>query len=205
MRVILFVSVSFIIHLSLKAQDSSFTDYYFQAKKVTDSLKTYQILIEAHGRTFPFVSNQYVKNEVARSFNFLNLKKPVEKDPDFFIKIIVSDVNADVDYTFREKLNENDVYNLIVNYDVSFALSFEVLEKDTVHIPICTKKHHSKRYTYTRRNPDFDPKAGRFSIARPDDQKPVDQYADQIKESLNKEGVFILDFNEALIKFRKKK
>lgn len=129
----------------------------------------------------------------------------MEKDPDFFIKIIVSDVNANVGYYFREKLNEYDVYNLLVNYDVSFALSFEIQGKDTVHIPICAKKHHSKRYTYSRRNPDFDPKAGRFSLARPDDQKPVDQYAAQIEESLNKEGIFIIDFNEALIKFRKKK
>ena len=52
------------------AQKKSYTDYYFEAKTLTDTLKTYQILIQAHGETFPFISNEYVKNEVAKSFNF---------------------------------------------------------------------------------------------------------------------------------------
>ena len=81
--------------------------------------------MQVHGESYPFISNEYIKNEVARSFNFLNIKKPVDKDPDFVIKIVVSDINADVDYTYKGKDNDYDTYEIISIYDVSFALSFE--------------------------------------------------------------------------------
>src|SRR5262245_2837866 len=109
---IVFITLS----LSTNAQDKTFTDYYFEAKSLADSLKTYQILVEAHGETHPFVSNEYVKNEIARSFNFLNLKKPVIENPDFVIKIIVSDVKADVDYIYKGRPGDNDNYEIIWVY-----------------------------------------------------------------------------------------
>jgi len=197
--------ISFILCLSATAQHKAYTDYYFEAKALTDSLKTYQILIQAHGATFPFISNQYVKNEVARSFNFLNIKKPVDKDPDFVIKIIVSDVSAKVDYTDKGKVHEFNYYDIILNYDVSFALSFQVNEKDSVYIPLVTKKHYHTRQTYSQRHTDYDPKAGRFTLAKPDENKPIWKYVADLEESMNTRGTFIREFNEVLIKFRKKK
>jgi hypothetical protein len=184
------------------AQKKSYTDYYFEAKTLTDTLKTYQILIQAHGETFPFISNEYVKNEVAKSFNFLNIKKPVEKDPDFVIKIIVSDVNADVDYTYKE----NNTYDIIWVYVVSFALSFEKNEKSIVFIPLCTKKHFEKRFPYSEgKSPEFDPQENRFQITKPNETKPVGKYVDELNVLLNTKATFIPDFNDVLVAFRKKK
>jgi len=94
----LFLLAFSLLGLTTSAQKKSYTDYYFEAKTLVDSLKTYQILIQAHGETYPFISNEYVKNEVVRSFNFLNIKNPADKDPGFIITIIVSDVNANVDW-----------------------------------------------------------------------------------------------------------
>jgi hypothetical protein len=133
----LFLLAFTIIGFTTLAQKRSYTDYYFEAKTLVDTFKTYQILIQAHGETYPFISNEYVKNEVARSFNFLNIKKPVDKDPDFLIKIVVSDVNADVDYAYN---GNNNTYEVILIYDVSFALSFETNEKSIVFIPVMYKK-----------------------------------------------------------------
>src|SRR6187200_2400405 len=116
----LFLVAFMLLCFITSAQKKSYTDYYFEAKTLVDTLRTYQILIQAHDETYPFISNEYVKNEVAKSFNFLNIKKPVDKDPDFVIKIIVSDVNADVDYTYK---GDNNTYEVIWIYDVSFALS----------------------------------------------------------------------------------
>ena len=197
--------ICFVLCLSIKAQRKSYTDYYFEAKKLTDSLKTYQVLIQARGETFPFVSNEYVKNEVARSFNFLNIKKPVDNDPDFVIKIIVSDVSANVDYLDKGRVYDYDMYDILLDYEVSFALSFEVNEKDSVYIPLVTKKHYQTKQTYSRRSTDYDPKAGRFTLAKPDESKPVGNYVADLEESLNTKSVFIREFNEVLVKFRKKK
>ena len=122
----LFLFVFTIVGLTTSAQKKSYTDYYFEAKTLTDSLKTYQVLIQAHGETYPFISNEYVKNEVAKSFNFLNIKNPIDKDPDFVIKIIVSDIKANVDYAYN---GNNNTYEVILIYDVSFALSFETNKK----------------------------------------------------------------------------
>ena len=183
------------------AQKKSYTDYYFEAKTLTDTLKTYQILIQAHGETFPFISNEYVKNEVAKSFNFLNIKKPVEKDPDFVIKIIVSDVNADVDYTYKE----NNTYDIIWVYVVSFALSFEKNEKSIVFIPLCTKKHFEKRFPYSEgKSPEFDPQENRFQITKPNETKPVGKYVDELNVLLNTKATFIPDFNESVKVFASK-
>lgn len=205
MRSVSVFFISFLLCFSAKAQHKSYTDYYFEAKALTDSLKTYQILIQARGETFPFVSNEYVKNEVARSFNFLNIKKPVDKDPDFVIKIIVSDVSAKVEYVDKGKVYEFNTYDIILNYDVSFAMSFEVGEKDSVYIPLVTKKHYHTRQTYSQRNTEYDPKAGRFTLAKPDENKPIWKYVADLEESLNTRATFIREFNEVLIKFRKKK
>jgi hypothetical protein len=191
---------------STSAQKKSYTDYYFEAKKLTDSLKTYKILIQAHGETYPFVSNGYVKNEVAKSFNFLNIKNPVDTNPDFVIKIVVSDVKANADYAYTGKANENETYEIILIYDVSFALSFETNEKPVVFIPLCTKKHYEKRLPYFRKSSEYDPKADRFQqIPKPEENKPVSQYADEWEIFLNTRSSFINDFNEVLVKFRKKK
>ena len=208
MRSNLLLFVFVVLGITTSAQKKSYTDYYFEAKTSVDTLKTYQILIQAHGETYPFISNEYVKNEVAKSFNFLNIKKLVDKDPDFVIKIIVSDVNADADYAYIGKSNENDKYEIILNYDVSFALSFETNETPLVFIPLCTKKHFEKRYPYYRKSSEFDPniKDRLFQqIPKPEENKPVGQYVDEWKVFLNTKANFIMDFNEVLVRFRKKK
>jgi len=204
-NILLFVFV--VPGITTIGQKKSFTDYYFEAKALTDSLKTYQILIEAHGETYPFVSDGYVKNEVAKSFNFLNIKNTVDKDPDFIIKIIVSDVNADADYAYMGKSIENDTYEIILNYDVSFSLSFEVNGKPVVLIPLCTKKHFERRQHYSRKSSEFNPNIkDRFQqIPKPEENKPVGQYVDEWEIFLNTKASFIMDFNEVLVKFRKKK
>jgi len=202
-KLLLFVFIFF--GFTTNAQNKSFTDYYFEAKALADTLKTYQILIQAHGETYPFVSNEYIKNEVAKSFNFLNIKKPVKKDPDFVIKIIVSDVNADADYTYKGKDNDNDRYEILWIYDVSFALSFEVDEKPIVFIPLCTKKHYEKRFPYSSKNSEFNPDENKYQIKRPDENKPIGKYVDELEVLLNTKANFIMDFNEVLVAFRKKK
>lgn len=184
------------------AQKRSYTDYYFEAKTLTDTLKTYQILIQAHGETYPFISNEYVKNEVAKSFNFLNIKSPVDKDPDFVIKIIVSDVSANVDYAYN---GNNNTYEVILIYDVSFALSFETNEKSVVLIPLCTKKHYEKRFPYSNKSLEFNPDENKYQIKRPDENKPIGKYVEELEVFLNTKANFIMDFNEVLVKFRKKK
>ena len=184
------------------AQKKSYTDYYFEAKTLTDTLNTYQVLIQAHGETFPFVSNDYVKNEVAKSFNFLNIKKAVDKDPDFIIKIVVSDVNADVDYAYTGKKNEYETYEIILIYDVSFALSFEVNKKSVVFIPLCTKKHYEKRSSYYRNNSEFNPniKDRLFQqIPKPEENKPIGQYVDDWEVFLNTKASFIMNFSFVFI------
>ena len=205
-RSILFASVLTIAGLITYAQKKSYTDYYFEAKALTDTLKTYQILVQAHGETYPFISNEYVKNEVAKSFNFLNIKTPVDTNPDFVIKILVSDVNAKADYAYKGKINDYDTYEIIVIYDVSFALSFEVDGNSVVHIPLTTKKHYEKRHNYTRKNTDFNPKADRFAqIPRPEENKPIHQHVDDWQVYLNTKASYIVDFNNELVKFRRKK
>ena len=201
----LFLLAFILLGLTTSAQKKSYTDYYFEAKTLVDSLKTYQILIQAHGETYPFISNEYVKNEVAKSFNFLNIKSPVDKDPDFVIKIVVSDINADVDYTYKGKDNDNDRYEILWIYDVSFALSFEVHEKSIVLIPLCTNKHYEKRFPYSRKSSEFNPNSKKFPITAPEENKPIDQYVGELKVLLNTKANFIMDFNEVLVKFRKKK
>ena len=204
MRPKLLFIVFIILSLSANAQNKTFTDYYFNAKTLTDSLKTYQVLVQAHGETHPFISNEYIKNEVARSFNFLNVKKPVTGNPDFVIKIIVSDVTADVNYSYKGLSGDNDNYDIIWIYDVSFALSFESVNK-TVYIPICTKKHFERTFPYSRRNSVSSASLERYQTQYPEQHKPVGQYVDELKESLNTKGVFLIDFNEELTKFRQKK
>jgi hypothetical protein len=183
------------------AQKKSYTDYYFEAKTLADTLKTYQILIQAHGETYPFVSNEYVKNEVTRSFNFLNIKKLIDTDPDFVIKIIVSDINANVDYAYN---GNNNTYEVIWVYDVSFALSFETNEKAVVSIPLCTKKHYEKRFPYSNKSLEFNPDENKYQIKRPEENMPIGKYVDELEVVLNTKANFIMDFNEVLVKFRKK-
>lgn len=204
-RSTLFLSAFTILGFTTSAQKKSYTDYYFEAKTLTDTLTTYQILIQAHGETYPFISNEYVKNEVAKSFNFLNIKNPVGKDPDFVIKIVVRDIIADVDYTYKGKDNDNDRYEILWIYDVSFALSFEVHEKSIVLIPLCTKKHYEKRFPYSRKSSEFNPNSKKFPITPPEENKPIDQYVEEMKVLLNTKANFITDFNDVLVAFRKKK
>jgi len=202
MRSKLFLFVFILPGFTIYAQNKSFTDYYFEAKTFVDSLKTYQILIQAHGESYPFISNEYVKNEVAKSFNFLNIKEPVKKDPDFVIKIIVSDVSADVDYAYN---GNNNTYEVIWIYNVSFALSFETNEKSVVFIPLCTKKHYEKRFPYSNKSSEFNPDENKYQIKRPDENKPIGKYVDELEVLLNTKANFIMDFNEVLVAFRKKK
>jgi len=204
-RSTLFLFAFTILGFTTSAQKKSYTDYYFEAKTLTDTLKTYQILIQAHGETYPFISNEYVKNEVAKSFNFLNIKSPVDKDPDFIIKIVIRDINADVDYTYKGKDNDKDRYEIVWIYDVSFALSFETKEKSVVFIPLCTKKHYEKRFPYSRKSSEFNPNSKKFPITSPEENKPVDQYVEELKVLLNTKANFITDFNDVLVAFRKKK
>jgi len=202
MRSKLFLFVFILPGFTIYAQNKSFTDYYFEAKTFVDILKTYQILIQAHGESYPFISNEYIKNEVAKSFNFLNVKEPVKKDPDFVIKIIVSDVSADVDYAYN---GNNNTYEVIWIYNVSFALSFETNEKSVVFIPLCTKKHYEKRFPYSNKSSEFNPDENKYQIKRPDENKPIGKYVDELEVLLNTKANFIMNFNEVLVAFRKKK
>jgi hypothetical protein len=204
-RSIPFAFVFVLLRLVTEAQDKSFTDYYFEAKAIADSLKTYQVLIQVHDTTFPFVSNDYVKNEIGKSFNFLNTKKRVDKDPDFIIRIMISDVEADVIYSYQGRANDDDVYEIVLHYDVSFALSFETSGKTSVHIPICTKKHFRKKHNYYLRNADLNSPAHRFLLQTKEEKKPVHIYAEDYKTFLNTRASFIIDFNEELARVRKKK
>jgi hypothetical protein len=190
------------------AQKKSYTDYYFEAKTLVNSLKKYQILIQAHGETYPFISNEYVKNEVSKSFNFLNSKKPVDKDPDFTIKIIVSDVSANVDYAY---LGDNNTFEVICIYNVSFALSFETNGKAVVCIPLCTKKHYEKRFPfssinfpYSGKSLEFNPKENRYPITAGKNKPNIDKYVDELEVLLNTKVNFIIEFNDVLVAFRKK-
>ncbi len=199
------LSIVFImLSLSTRAQDKTFMDYYFEAKTLADSFKTYQILVQAHGETHPFISNAYIKNEVARSFNFLKIKTPVTENPDFVINIIVSDVRADVTYIYKGRTGDDDNYDIIWIYDVSFALSFESTN-NTVYVPICTKKHLEKTFPYSPRVAVSGASLERFQTQYAERQKPVDQYVKELNETLNTKAVFLPDFNEELVKFRKKK
>jgi len=198
----LFLFVFTIVGLTTSAQKKSYTDYYFEAKTLTDSLKTYQVLIQAHGETYPFISNEYVKNEVAKSFNFLNIKNPIDKDPDFVIKIIVSDIKANVDYAYN---GNNNTYEVILIYDVSFALSFETNKKSVVFIPLCTKKHYEKRFPYSNKSLEFDPDENKYQIKKPEENMPIGKYVDELEVLLNTKANFIMDFNDVLVAFRKKK
>jgi hypothetical protein len=202
MRSNLLLFVFVILGITTSAQKRSYTDYYFEAKTLTDTLKTYQILIQAHRETYPFISNEYVKNEVAKSFNFLNIKTRIDKDPDFVIKIIVSDIKATVDYAYN---GNNNTYEVILIYDVSFALSFETNEKSVVFIPLCTKKHYEKRFPYSNKSLEFDPDENKYQIKRPEENMPIGKYVDELEVILNTKANFIMDFNEVLVKFRKKK
>jgi hypothetical protein len=143
-----------------------------------------------------------VKNEVAKSFNFLNIKKSVDKDPDFVIKIIVSDVNADVDYAYR---GDNNTYEVIWIYNVSFALSFETNGKSVVFIPLYTKKHYEKRFPYSNKSLEFNPDENKYQIKKPEENKPIGKYVDELTILLNTKANFIMDFNDVLVAFRKKK
>jgi hypothetical protein len=201
-RSTLFLFAFTMLGFATSAQKKSYTDYYFEAKTLVDSLKTYQIIIQAHGETYPFISNEYVKNEVAKSFNFLNIKNPVDKDPDFIIKIIVSDVNANVDYAYN---GNNKTYEVILVYDVSFAVSFETNEKAVVFIPLCTKKHYEKRFPYSNKSSEFNPDENKYQIKQPDESKPIGKYVEELEDFLNAKANFIMDFNEVLVRFRKKK
>ena len=202
-RSISLAAVCILLTLDADSQHKSFTDYYFEAKAIADSLKTYEILIEARDTTFPFRSNEYVKNEVGKTFNFLHTKKRVHTDPDFVIKIIVSDVAADVDYAYMGKNLDQDVYEMKLSYDVSFALSFEAIGKTSVYIPICTKKHYTKKYKYNLQNTDFNNSSNHNPIKTGDQKMPVHKYAERLETSLDK-SVFIYEFNEELVRFRKK-
>jgi hypothetical protein len=202
MRSNLLLSVFVVLGITTYGQKKSFTDYYFEAKTLTDTLKTYQILIQAHRETYPFISNEYVKNEVAKSFNFLNIKSPIDMDPDFVIKIIVSDIKANVDYAYN---GNNNTYEVILIYDVSFALSFETNKKSVVYIPLCTKKHYEKRFPYSNKSLEFDPDENKYQIKRPEENMPIGKYVDELEVILNTKANFIMDFNEVLVKFRKKK
>jgi len=201
-RSTLFLFAFATLGFTTSAQKKSYTDYYFEAKTLTDTLKKYQILIQAHGKTYPFISNEYVKNEVAKSFNFLNVKSSIDKDPDFVIKMIVSDVSANVDYAYN---GNNNTYEVILNYDVSFALSFETKEKSVVYIPLCTKKHYEKRFPYSNKSLEFNPDENKYQIKRPEENMPIGKYVDELEVFLNTKANFIMDFNEVLVKFRKKK
>jgi len=201
-RSTLFLFAFATLGFTTSAQKKSYTDYYFEAKTLTDTLKKYQILIQAHGKTYPFISNEYVKNEVAKSFNFLNIKSSIDKDPDFVIKMIVSDVSANVDYAYN---GNNNTYEVILNYDVSFALSFETKEKSVVYIPLCTKKHYEKRFPYSNKSLEFNPDENKYQIKRPEENMPIGKYVDELEVFLNTKANFIMDFNEVLVKFRKKK
>ena len=201
-RSTLFLFAFATLGFTTSAQKKSYTDYYFEAKTLTDTLKKYQILIQAHGKTYPFISNEYVKNEVAKSFNFLNVKSSIDKDPEFVIKMIVSDVSANVDYAYN---GNNNTYEVILNYDVSFALSFETKEKSVVYIPLCTKKHYEKRFPYSNKSLEFNPDENKYQIKRPEENMPIGKYVDELEVFLNTKANFIMDFNEVLVKFRKKK
>jgi len=201
-RSTLFLFAFATLGFTTSAQKKSYTDYYFEAKTLTDTLKKYQILIQAHGKTYPFISNEYVKNEVAKSFNFLNIKSSIDKDPDFVIKMIVSDVSANVDYAYN---GNNNTYEVILNYDVSFALSFETKEKSVVYIPLCTKKHYEKRFPYSNKSLEFNPDENKYQIKRPEENMPIGKYVDELEVFLNTKANFIMDFNEVLVRFRKKK
>ena len=198
----LFLVAFMLLCFITSAQKKSYTDYYFEAKTLVDTLRTYQILIQAHRETYPFVSNEYVKNEIARSFNFLNIKTPVDKDPHFVIKIIVSDVNANADYAYN---GNNKTYEVILVYDVSFAVSFETNEKSVVFIPLCTKKHFEKRFPYSNKSSEFNPDENKYQIKQPDESKPIGKYVEELELFLNARANFITDFNEVLVRFRKKK
>jgi len=189
------------------AQKKSYTDYYFEAKTLVDSLKTYQVLIQAHGETYPFISNEYVKNEVLKSFNFLNIKKPVNKDPDFAIKIIVSDVSANVDYAY---IGDNNSFEVICIYNVSFSLSFETNGKAVVFIPLCTKKHYEKRFQfsginfpYSGKSLEFNPEENRYPIVPGKNKPNIDKYVEEMEVLLNTKVNFIIEFNDVLVAFRK--
>ena len=201
-RSTLFLFAFATLGFTTSAQKKSYTDYFFEAKTLTDTLKKYQILIQAHGKTYPFISNEYVKNEVAKSFNFLNVKSSIDKDPDFVIKMIVSDVSANVDYAYN---GNNNTYEVILNYDVSFALSFETKEKSVVYIPLCTKKHYEKRFPYSNKSLEFNPDENKYQIKRPEENMPIGKYVDELEAFLNTKANFIMDFNEVLVRFRKKK
>jgi hypothetical protein len=90
-------------------------------------------------------------------------------------------------------------------YDVSFALSFETNEKSVVFIPLCTKKHYEKRFPYSNKSLEFDPDENKYQIKRPEENMPIGKYVDELEVILNTKANFIMDFNEVLVKFRKKK
>jgi len=203
-RYIFFTCGLSLLSLCIYGQKKTFTDYYFEAKALADSLKTYQVYIQTHDTLYPFQAVGIIKDEVGKSFNFLKIKERVTENPDFVIKILVSDVNADVDYAYAGKNLDNNVYEITAHYDVSFALSFEAKGKETVYIPIVTKKHYETRHNYSLQSSDFNNSSNWTPIKTADQKMPAHQYAAQYEVFLNTRSSFIINFNEELARFRKK-
>jgi hypothetical protein len=179
-------------------QTKSFSDHYFKIKSQTESLKTYQILVQAHGKVKPFTSNELISNEILITFPFLNSKKLVKDQPSFIVRIILDSSQSKVDYWFKERKGEYDYYTVAVSYDLSFRLAFETQTARLATIPLSSLKHYERSFVYSYYQPIG---IEQRPWERLQGQKTIQQDTEQLETNL-KMAAFIGEFNELLIGFR---
>lgn len=192
-----------LLSLGVKCQEKTFSDFYFEAQSLTQNLKTYKILILLKDTSYTFISNEYRKNILPKAFNFLNNKKIVSKNPDFLIKIKVSNVNADVSYTTKPYTSGQLQYDITTRYDVSFAIAFEVGEQ-TINFSLCNKEHFENTIPYSVEYISIMNPANLVYIDKSAKQKSIDEVVMEQEIFLNTKADFIGNFNDLLMKQIKK-
>jgi hypothetical protein len=123
------------------SQKKSFEDYYNEAKSFIGNFKSYKVIIVRSDTSFaPRYDIQ--SKRLRMHFPFLNTMREVDKEPDFFIKIIIKDSNDLVDYRWISGTVEENVYELIVSYDLKFLLQFDAGDKGNMTMPLCDFIHY---------------------------------------------------------------
>jgi hypothetical protein len=138
---IYFFILFLLVGCSCFSQRKSFEDYYNEAKSFTGDFRSYKVIIVRSDTSF--APRYDIQSKRLRTyFPFLNTMKEVEKNPDCFIKIIIKDSNQLVDYRWVSGTVEENVYELIVSYDLKFLLQFDAGDKGNMTMPLCDFIHY---------------------------------------------------------------
>lgn len=191
------------------AQERSFKEDYIALKKLTDNIKSYNIIVAYKDTVFNYPLTGR-RNEVANAFNFLKQKELSVANPDLIITILIENIQTGRPTYYREReVNEWIHYIVLTPYHLNISLKLHPKTGNDYKISLAKNEKFERSFGKRILNPDKISNNSTYYVNRGGAEDNIDVYINKYYSSLKTNTGMIslsfIPFFEGSLKLHKKK